>query len=300
MANTSEKEAESAVNSAALGSAVGVFVGGGAMGPLGIALGAVVGGGAGLAAALVGRGLSQNEAQEYEVGRDGRALPGSGGDGAPLGGRGAGPAATVRGAAGAGAAVSAGACQGRRSPRRSLRPDGATIGAVSRAPVGLVYAPALAESKLRPDHPLKPARARDCYRLLEGAGALGAGGIEVFAPPPADVEDVLGVHTRDYVEAVRALSAHAWWCAQAGRRGPLRPLRERRHASLPGMFEYCLLRLRGLPGERPAGAERGLPAGVQPRGGGQPPRHALPGQRVRRSSTTPRWPSPGCWSRGSG
>ena len=44
MANTSEKEAESAVNSAALGAAVGVFVGGGAMGPLGIALGAVVGG----------------------------------------------------------------------------------------------------------------------------------------------------------------------------------------------------------------------------------------------------------------
>jgi hypothetical protein len=67
MANTSEKEAESAVNSAALGAAVGVFVGGGAMGPLGIALGAVAGTGVGLAAALVSRGLSQNEAQEYEA-----------------------------------------------------------------------------------------------------------------------------------------------------------------------------------------------------------------------------------------
>jgi hypothetical protein len=67
MANTSEKEAESAVNSAALGSAIGVFVGGGAMGPLGIALGAVVGGGAGLAASLVARGLSQSEAEQYEA-----------------------------------------------------------------------------------------------------------------------------------------------------------------------------------------------------------------------------------------
>ena len=36
------------------------------MGPLGIALGAVVGG-AGAGRALVGRGLSQNEAQEYEA-----------------------------------------------------------------------------------------------------------------------------------------------------------------------------------------------------------------------------------------
>jgi hypothetical protein len=67
MSNTSEKEAESAVNSAALGSAIGVFIGGGAMGPLGIALGAVVGGGAGLATAFVARGLSQSEAEQYEA-----------------------------------------------------------------------------------------------------------------------------------------------------------------------------------------------------------------------------------------
>jgi acetoin utilization protein AcuC len=112
---------------------------------------------------------------------------------------------------------------------------------VSRAPVGLVYVPALAESNLRPDHPLKPARARDCYRLLEGAGALGAGGIEVLAPPPADVEDVLGVHTPDYVEAVRALSATP--------DGALRPDAGNRyglseHGDTPpylGMFEYSLL-----------------------------------------------------------
>ena len=62
----SEKEAENSVNSAALGAAVGTFVGGGLMGPLGLALGAVAGTGVGLAATLVGRGLSRDEAERYE------------------------------------------------------------------------------------------------------------------------------------------------------------------------------------------------------------------------------------------
>jgi hypothetical protein len=66
-ANLSEKEADNAVNTAALGAAVGVFVGGGLMGPLGIALGAVAGTGVGLAATLVGRGLSPDEAGGYEA-----------------------------------------------------------------------------------------------------------------------------------------------------------------------------------------------------------------------------------------
>ena len=66
-ANVSEKDADNALNSAALGAAVGVFVGGGLMGPLGIALGAVAGTGVGLAATLMGRGLSRDEAESYEA-----------------------------------------------------------------------------------------------------------------------------------------------------------------------------------------------------------------------------------------
>jgi hypothetical protein len=66
-ANTTEKETESAVNTASLGAAVGLFVGGAAMGPLGLALGAVAGTGVALAAVLAGRGLSQDEAQRYEA-----------------------------------------------------------------------------------------------------------------------------------------------------------------------------------------------------------------------------------------
>jgi outer membrane lipoprotein SlyB len=64
---TSEEEAERAVNTAALGGAVGLFVGGGLMGPLGLALGAVAGTGVALAAVPAGRGLSRDEAQRYEA-----------------------------------------------------------------------------------------------------------------------------------------------------------------------------------------------------------------------------------------
>jgi hypothetical protein len=64
---TSEQEAEVAVNTAALGGAVGLFVGGGLMGPLGLALGAVAGTGVALAAVLAGRGLSRDEAQRSEA-----------------------------------------------------------------------------------------------------------------------------------------------------------------------------------------------------------------------------------------
>ncbi|HEX2324958.1 MAG TPA: acetoin utilization protein AcuC [Chloroflexota bacterium] len=112
---------------------------------------------------------------------------------------------------------------------------------MSRAPAGLVYAPDLAESQLRPDHPLKPARARDCYRLLEGAGALGGGGIEVLGPPAADVQEVLRVHTPDYVEVVRALSAPPPGRALRPDAGARYGLSEHGDTPpYPGMFEYGL------------------------------------------------------------
>jgi hypothetical protein len=65
--HSSEKEAEDTVNKAAFGAAVGLFIGGGLMGPLGIALGSLAGTGVGLAAALVGRGLPSDEAQRHEA-----------------------------------------------------------------------------------------------------------------------------------------------------------------------------------------------------------------------------------------
>lgn len=70
----------------------------------------------------------------------------------------------------------------------------------------IVYSPALASAVLRPDHPLKPVRARLCYELLQRSGVLDDPGVRVVPPLPATEEDVLRVHTRGYVDVVRRLS----------------------------------------------------------------------------------------------
>jgi acetoin utilization protein AcuC len=110
------------------------------------------------------------------------------------------------------------------------------------APVAFVYVPALAEATLRPDHPLKPARARDCYELLRAAGVFDRGDVRLVAPRPATVADVLRVHTPDYVDLVRRLSdpvtASTVPAAEALRYGLSA------YGDTPpfaGMFEYHLL-----------------------------------------------------------
>lgn len=109
-------------------------------------------------------------------------------------------------------------------------------------PAAFVYSPALAEAELRPDHPLKPARARDCHDLLAAAGVFASGAAVVVPPHPADPADILRVHTPEYVDVVRRLSAPATArhvpAAEAGQygfsaRGDNPPF--------AGMYEYYLL-----------------------------------------------------------
>jgi acetoin utilization protein AcuC len=73
-------------------------------------------------------------------------------------------------------------------------------------PAAFVYAPALADAELRPDHPLKPGRARDCFALLSAANVFDGTRARVVPPTPARVADVLRVHDAGYVEMVRRLS----------------------------------------------------------------------------------------------
>jgi acetoin utilization protein AcuC len=109
-------------------------------------------------------------------------------------------------------------------------------------PAAFVYAPALAEAELSPDHPLKPARARACYDLLTSEGAFEGDRAAVFPFRPADVADVLRVHDPAYVEMVRRLSD-----PQTARQ--VRPEEAARygfsaHGDNPpfaGMYEYYLL-----------------------------------------------------------
>ena len=114
-------------------------------------------------------------------------------------------------------------------------------GGGSALPGAFVYSPPLAEAELRPDHPLKPARARDCYDLLRAAGVFDTGRLELVAPRPASEEDVLRVHSPAYVDAVRRLSD--------GGRGAMGAREAARfgfsaHGDNPpfaGMYDYYLL-----------------------------------------------------------
>ncbi|HEU5318958.1 MAG TPA: acetoin utilization protein AcuC, partial [Chloroflexota bacterium] len=102
-----------------------------------------------------------------------------------------------------------------------------------------VYDAALARPILRPDHPLKPERARACHELLRAAGVFDSGAARVVAPTPASREDVLRVHTPEYVDAVERLSLPA-----ARRNGDAARWGLSSHGDTPafeGMHEYYRL-----------------------------------------------------------
>jgi acetoin utilization protein AcuC len=58
-----------------------------------------------------------------------------------------------------------------------------------------------------PEHPLKPERLQRTYELMDEAGLFAARGVRRVEPGPATVDQLLLFHTREYVEAVQALSA---------------------------------------------------------------------------------------------
>lgn len=70
-----------------------------------------------------------------------------------------------------------------------------------------VYADALSQHVLRSDHPMRPVRLRLTYELLSAYGAFD-GETSLLVDPRAATEEELGwVHSRDYIAAVRSLSA---------------------------------------------------------------------------------------------
>lgn len=71
--------------------------------------------------------------------------------------------------------------------------------------VAFVYEEALSRHVLRKDHVLQPTRLQLTYELLEAYHAFRDGS-EVVAPRMAEEAELLTFHTRDYIEAVKALS----------------------------------------------------------------------------------------------
>jgi acetoin utilization protein AcuC len=67
----------------------------------------------------------------------------------------------------------------------------------------LIWSPELAQYSFGPDHPLNPRRLELTLALMEACGLLGAD-TPVIPPRPATEEELLRVHARDYIDAVKA------------------------------------------------------------------------------------------------
>lgn len=93
--------------------------------------------------------------------------------------------------------------------QRPHKDHGAPGGGAAR-PAVLVYSDAQASLDLGPTHPLKPVRYRYTHDLMKASGLLSAPGVSEVAPRHATQQEIERYHTRDYVEAVRAVSDGLW------------------------------------------------------------------------------------------
>ena len=69
-----------------------------------------------------------------------------------------------------------------------------------------VYQDALSRHVLRGDHPMKPARLRHTYELLEAYQAFDGESSLLVEPRPATEAEILSLHSAEYLEAVKAFS----------------------------------------------------------------------------------------------
>lgn len=73
--------------------------------------------------------------------------------------------------------------------------------------VHVAWSEALTGYDFGPGHPLNPVRVDLTIRLARELGVLGADGVHVEEPEPADDAALRRVHTADYLDAVKAASA---------------------------------------------------------------------------------------------
>lgn len=74
-------------------------------------------------------------------------------------------------------------------------------------PTALIWDDNLIRYDFGPDHPLKPVRVELTVDLIRACGLTDAEGVMTLPRAPFSDDDVLRLHTEDYVEAVRRLSA---------------------------------------------------------------------------------------------
>ncbi len=81
-------------------------------------------------------------------------------------------------------------------------------GGVARCRARLVYSDGLLEYDLGPEHPLRPERAQVALELMQELG-IAPGPGELLTPRPATEGELLLVHDRAYVEAIKRFSLWA-------------------------------------------------------------------------------------------
>lgn len=70
-----------------------------------------------------------------------------------------------------------------------------------------VYSEEFMKYYFGPSHPLNPIRLKMTKELLESYGLFEKGLLSLVHPEPADEESLLAVHSREYIEMVKALSS---------------------------------------------------------------------------------------------
>ena len=78
---------------------------------------------------------------------------------------------------------------------------------MSAVPSALVWDPALTAYRFRPDHPFNPTRLELTVSLIEALGLVGTPHARVVAPRAPTEAELLAVHDRGYLEAVKRFSA---------------------------------------------------------------------------------------------
>ena len=69
-----------------------------------------------------------------------------------------------------------------------------------------VYEDAMSRHQLRQDHPMQPVRLQYTYDLLQAYGAFDQSSSILVPPRPATEEELLMLHSQEYISAVRAFS----------------------------------------------------------------------------------------------
>jgi len=70
----------------------------------------------------------------------------------------------------------------------------------------LVYTPRFKDYDFGPSHPMKPVRVARTYEMLRACGILEHQHVSIARPSAADEDEVALIHSREYIDAVRAPS----------------------------------------------------------------------------------------------